>query len=46
METVTVEMTLQRKGKKDIRVELTLSVEDDEIKRIVHKKLQTTEEMN
>ena len=46
MENVIIEMTLQREGRSDIRVQLTLSVEDNEIKKIDFKKLMTKAEMN
>jgi len=45
-EEISVEMTLQRKGHKDIRVMMTLTLEDDEIKTIICKQLMTIEEMN
>ena len=45
-EQVKIELTVQHEGRKDIRVELTLSIEDDEIKKIDFKKLLTVQEMN
>ena len=46
METIKIEMTLMREGKKDIRVELALFIENDEIQLIDMRKLLTIEETN
>ena len=45
-EQVMIDLTVQHEGKKDIRVQLTLSIEDDELKDITFKKLLTVQEMN
>jgi hypothetical protein len=41
-----VEITLRCEGQKDIRVQMTLILEDNEVKTIICKQLMTIEEMN